>query len=115
MPLEECRRGAAKRVNACSGARTEGEEETAIFFVCAIFRAAAAPWLHVSASFFTYRWQRHGWSVLITSTYFQKALNYTAIGLLPRAWVLNMSVLSTLGCVYPNRAFTQFQQYRASV
>lgn len=62
--------------------------------------------LHVSASFFTYRWQRHGWSVPVTSTYFQKAPNYTAIGLLPRAWVSNMYILSTLGLVYPNPAPT---------
>lgn len=105
MPLEECRRGAAKRVNACSGARTESEEETRLFFWVQFFAQRLHGELHVSASFFTYRWQRHDWSVLITSTYFQKALNYSAIGPLPHAWVSNMSILSTLGFVYTNQVF----------
>lgn len=74
---------------------------SAIFCVCSFLAQRLHRELHVSASFFTYRWQRHGWSVLITSTYFQKALNYTAIGLLPHAWVSNVSILSTLGFCLP--------------
>lgn len=92
-------------VNACSGARTEGEEELGYFFWVQFFAQRLHGELHVSASFFTYRWQRHDWSALITSTYFQKALNYIAIGLLPHARVSNMSILSTLSFVYPNQVF----------
>lgn len=104
MPLEECRRGAAKRERVLRSAHG-GRRRTRLFFWVQFFAQRLHGELHVIASFFTYRWQRHDWSALITSTYFQKALNYIAIGPLPHARVSNMSILSTLSFVYPNQVF----------
>lgn len=66
MPLEECRRGAAKRERVLRSAH-EGEKSRLFFGV--ISRSGTVR-LHVGASFFTYGWQRHGQSDLITPTYF---------------------------------------------